>query len=92
MFKKIFKAIILDCFVLCYVTVANYPIIISLVPLIRYTRPLRLAKNWSTQPLSQGEKTDNPPLLCPRHTPPSHTYGQSLKYIGILNIAVLYTY
>ena len=30
MFKKIFKAIILDCFVLCYVTAANYLIIIAL--------------------------------------------------------------
>ena len=41
MFKKIFKAIILDCFVLCYVTVANYLIIISLVAPIRYELDMR---------------------------------------------------
>ena len=45
MFKKIFKAIVLDCFVLCFVTVANYPIIISPVPLIRYAHHQRLAEN-----------------------------------------------
>ena len=45
MFKKNFKAIVLDCFVLCFVTVANYPIIISLVPPIRYAHHQRLAEN-----------------------------------------------
>ena len=41
MFQQIFKATILDCFVLCYVTVANYLIIISLVPPIRYELDMR---------------------------------------------------
>ena len=69
MFKKIFKAIVLDCFVLCFVTVANYPIIISPVPLIRYAHHQRLAENWSTHPFHKVKKTDDPPLLCPRYIP-----------------------
>ena len=90
MLKNFLKAIILDCFVLCFVTVANYPIIISLVSLIRYAHHQRLAKNWSTHPFHRVKK------LMTHHfsvnSTPSYTYGQSLKYIGILNIAVFYTY
>ena len=65
-------------------------IIISLVPLIRYAYHERLAKNWSTHAFHRVKK------LMAHHfsvnSTPSFTYGQSLKYIGILNIAVFYTY
>ena len=93
MFKKFFEAIVLDCFVLCFVTVANYPIIISPVPLIRYAHHQRLAGNWSTHPFHRVKKLITHHSSVPgTPPPPPHTYGQSLKYIGILNIAVLYTY
>ena len=87
MLKKFLKAIVLDCFVLCFVTVANYPIIISLVPLIRYAHHQRLAENWSTHPFHRAKKLMTHHFSVP--STPSYTYGQSLKYIGILNIAVL---
>ena len=90
MFKQIFKATILDCFVLCYVTVANYLIFISLVPPIRYALPLRLAENWSTHPLHRVKKRMTHHLSV-SGTPP-FTYILYILYIGILNIAVLYTY
>ena len=92
MFKKNFKAIVLDCFVLCFVTVANYPIIISPVPLIRYAHHQRLAENWSTHPFHRAKKLITHLFAVPSTPPPPYTYGQSLKYIGILNIAVFYTY
>ena len=82
MFKKIFKGIILDCFVLCFIIAANYLIIISLVPLIRYTHPLRLAENWSTHPFHRVKKLMTQHFSVPGT--PCFTYGQSLKYIGIL--------
>ena len=87
MFKKIFKTTVLDCFVLCFVTVANYLIIISFVPLIRYAYHQRLAENWSTHPFHKVKKLMTNHFSVPG-TPP-YTYGQSLKYIGILNIEVL---
>ena len=83
MFRKIFKGISLDCFVLCYVTAENYLIIISFVPLIRYTHPLRFTENWSTHPFHKKKKK-----LMTHHFSvpgtPCFTYGQSIKYIGIL--------
>ena len=70
MFKKNFKAIVLDCFVLCFFTVANYPIIISPVPLIRYADHQRLAEKVSPPPLPWVKKLITPPFSFPRPPPP----------------------
>ena len=85
MFKIIFKAIISDCSVLYTYNAQT----ISLVSII-YARPLRLIENWSTHPKQRMQKRMTHHFSVPGTAP--STYGQSLKYIGILNIAVFYTY
>ena len=50
----------------------------------------RLSWKLIDPPLVKDAKTDDPLPLCPRQTP--YTYGQSLKYIDILNIAGFYNY